>query len=93
MKNGLKFEDLRKEEDEKEGAHIRDGYGRYTPPFWHGFFYYLRENSILVSLGLDEYRSTVRTVRTVESLREATKYLAIDLIIAFDEYSNLPEYL
>jgi hypothetical protein len=86
--NGLPYEDL--EEEEKiarenvvsfPSDYIRERYG--------SSIYYLREDSIVIT-GLP-YKAGLRI--TEERLRDIVEYLTPELIVAFDDHSNLPSYL
>ena len=52
------------------------------------YFYYLREESILIFIP-----PRFAVSKSIEKLEEVTKYLELDLITMFDRYSNLPYYL
>ena len=76
--NKLTFENLLEAHSDEVEAHYA----------WHNYFYFLKQNSILIFVPSDYRRS-----RNVEKLKEFTKYLEPELITVFENYSNLPSYL
>lgn len=79
--NGLACEDL--EEREKEASELLESHAVYSQ-----YVYYLRQESIVI------LRSKWRTTSfELAKLQDIVKYLKPELIVVFDEHTNLPSYL
>ncbi len=74
----LAYENL--EEEEKTSEHTIT----YIHPDWRNPVYYLRQQSSVISL---------KGARSLDRLRDIAKYLNLELIVSFDDHSNLPSYL
>jgi len=77
--NELKYEDL-EEQDESIPLRFRLEVGRSYPPI-----YYLRQNSTVILLS--------RIGESEKHFQDIVKYLKPELIVAFDDHTNLPSYL